>query len=134
MSVDLQDTDHVGYVVEDLAAAIADFAGLGFAVLGQAELAPFGLEVALLASGEQKVELLRVTDPEADRRRRGAARIRLDHVAYRVADLDAAMAALGEAGAVFSGPDDRPRDAPIELAGHRHIWASLGEIRFQLLQ
>jgi catechol 2,3-dioxygenase-like lactoylglutathione lyase family enzyme len=127
-------TDHVGYVVADLPGAIAHFEGLGFTLLGQAELAMFGLEVALLHSGEQKVELLRVLDADADRRRRGTAGIRLDHVAYRVADLDAAMAAVRDAGAVFTGPDDRPRDEPIELAGSRHIWATVGEVRLQLLQ
>jgi catechol 2,3-dioxygenase-like lactoylglutathione lyase family enzyme len=131
--VAMQATDHVGYTVEDLAGAIAEFERLGFTVLAQAELAPFGIELALMRSGEEKVELLRLLDAEADRARRGSARLRLDHVAYRVADLDEAMAALREQGAAFVGPDDRPITEPLVFAGTRHVWVRLGELRLQLL-
>jgi catechol 2,3-dioxygenase-like lactoylglutathione lyase family enzyme len=127
-------TDHVGYVVGDLDGAQRRQEDLGFELLGRVELTPLGVEVAMLASGGQKVELVRLLDPEVDARRRGDAATRLDHVAYRVADLDAATAALVAAGAELVGPDDTPLEQPVELAGTRHVWASLGDQRLQLLQ
>ena len=72
--------------------------------------------------------------PEVDARRRGDASIRIDHVAYRVADLDAAVEALIGSGAKLVGPDDSPLEQPLEMAGSRHVWLTLGDQRLQLLQ
>ncbi|MFT3874172.1 MAG: VOC family protein [Nocardioides sp.] len=127
-------TDHVGYVVADLAEAKAAFARLGFVVLVEEDLGAFGLRQAMLQSGTEKIELLRILDPELDRARRGDDRMRLDHVAYQVDDLEAAFLALRAAGATVVDPIDRPIEEPLDFGDSRHLWATLGGLRLQFLQ
>lgn len=132
--LDLSAIDHVGYAVEDLRPAVAEFESLGFAVFMKAELGELGVEVALMASGGQKVELVRALDAAQRHERAGPRGIELDHVAYRVGDLDATVVVLRRLGAELVGPDDRSLEEPLEAAGARHIWTKLGNLRLQFIQ
>ena len=92
--------DHVGVAVEDLDEAISLYEQTMQMRLAHRETVESqGVEAVLLDVGEGHVELLRPLAPDTavgkflDRRGPG-----LHHVAYAVADIDAALAALSEAG------------------------------------
>jgi methylmalonyl-CoA/ethylmalonyl-CoA epimerase len=92
--------DHVGVAVGDLDEAIALYQGkLGMPLAHRETVAEQGVEAVLLDVGECHVELLRPLAPETavgrflDRKGPG-----LHHVAYRVDDIDAALARLRSEG------------------------------------
>jgi methylmalonyl-CoA/ethylmalonyl-CoA epimerase len=92
--------DHVGVAVSDLDGAIALYEGtFGMPVVHRETVAEQGVEAALLEVGDGHVELLSPLGPETvvgrfvERRGQG-----LHHVAYRVGDIEAALARLTEAG------------------------------------
>jgi methylmalonyl-CoA epimerase len=92
--------DHVGVAVADLAAAVAlHERTYGMPVVHRETIAEQGVEAVLLDVGDSHVELLRPlsADTPVGRflARRGPG---LHHVAYRVADVDAALARLRDAG------------------------------------
>jgi methylmalonyl-CoA/ethylmalonyl-CoA epimerase len=131
--------DHVGYLAADLEAAVAEFQTLfDLPVARRFERPQFDLQGVYLGSGEGHVELFTFTAEELLERRLGAARVRLDHVAYLVADIDATAAGLRSAGVRFCGPDMRAElHQPVDLGGVRHLWTlpetSLGQA-IQLMQ
>lgn len=92
--------DHIGVAVEDLDAALAlyerDFA---MAVQHRETVESQGVEAVLLEIGEGHVELLRPLGPDTPVgkfiARKGPG---MHHVAYQVADVEAALAALKAAG------------------------------------
>ena len=96
----LQTIDHVGVAVLDLDRA-ADRYGTAFemSLVHREIVESQGVEAALLEIGDGHIELLRPLSPETvvgrfiERRGEG-----LHHVAYRVADIDATLASLKEAG------------------------------------
>ena len=101
----LGDFDHVGYLVRDLDAAVA-----------RAQHA-FSLPVV------RTLEIFTIDDAELREPRLGADEQRIDHLAFRVADIDAAAATLRSGGARFSGPDRRGEvPGTLELGGTRHLW------------
>jgi methylmalonyl-CoA epimerase len=92
--------DHVGVAVEDLDGALALYRdGLGLELQHREVVDEQGVDAALLGVGDGHVELLAPLSPETpvgrylDRRGPG-----LHHVAYAVADIDAALERLREAG------------------------------------
>jgi len=92
--------DHVGVAVEDLDAAISLYEGtLGMRLAHRETVEEQGVEAVLLDVGEGHVELLRPLGPETAvgkyLEKRGPG---LHHVAYAVADIDAALASLSDAG------------------------------------
>jgi methylmalonyl-CoA/ethylmalonyl-CoA epimerase len=92
--------DHVGVAVSDLEAAIAlHEKTYGMRVAHRETIAAQGVEAVLLDVGENHVELLAplADDTPVGRflTRRGPG---LHHVAYQVADIDAALARLRAAG------------------------------------
>ena len=101
--------DHVGVAVEDLDAALAlherDYA---MTLVHREVVADQGVEAALLDVGENHVELLLPLGPDTAvgkfLAKRGPG---LHHVAYRVDDIEAALAALRDAGLRLI--DERPR-------------------------
>ena len=116
--------DHVGYLVRDFDAALEQAqAVFGLPVARTAELTQWGITAAFLGEGSGTLEIFTIADPGVlDPRLDGAER-RIDHVAFRVEDLDAVAAVLRAGGARFSGPDRRGEVAePIELGGSRHLW------------
>ena len=91
--------DHVGVAVEDLDAALALYEGsFGMPVAHRETVEEQGVEAVLLDVGDCHVELLRPLGPDTpvgkflDRKGPG-----LHHVAYRVDDIDAALAAAARA-------------------------------------
>jgi methylmalonyl-CoA/ethylmalonyl-CoA epimerase len=92
--------DHIGVAVSDLERAIALYEGtFGMPLVHRETVEEQGVEAVLLDVGDGHVELLSPLGPETvvgkfvERRGEG-----LHHVAYRVDDIDAALAELGEAG------------------------------------
>ena len=96
----LRTIDHVAIVVEDLDEAIADHRDLyGVLVDHREELHDEGAEVAFLEVGSSSIALIApMTDDSEYREFLDEGGPGLHHIAYRVADLDAAIEALREAG------------------------------------
>jgi methylmalonyl-CoA/ethylmalonyl-CoA epimerase len=92
--------DHVGVAVSDLDRAIALYEGtFGMPLVHRETVEAQGVEAVLLDVGDGHVELLAPLGPETvvgkfvEKRGEG-----LHHVAYRVADIDATLSSLKEAG------------------------------------
>ena len=92
--------DHIGVAVADLEAAIELHTGAyGMEVVHRETVSEQGVEAVLLDVGENHVELLKPLSDDTPVGRFLAKRgPGLHHVAYQVADIDAALAALAEAG------------------------------------
>ena len=116
--------DHVGYLVRDLDAAVEQARVLfGLPVARTAELPDFAITAAFLGEGSGTLEIFTFTEPELIDARLGADERRIDHVAFRVDDLDGLAAMLRAGGARFSGPDRRVElSEPLELGGARYLW------------
>jgi methylmalonyl-CoA epimerase len=101
--------DHIGVAVEDLDAAIALYAeSLQMDLVHREVVEQQGVEAVLLDVGENHVELLRPLGPDTPvgkfLAKRGPG---LHHVAYQVADIDAALAQLKARGLRLI--DEQPR-------------------------
>ena len=92
--------DHVGLAVSDLERATALYEGaFGMPVAHRETVESQGVEAVLLEVGDGHVELLRPLAPETVVGRFIAKRGEgLHHVAYRVIDIDSALASLKQAG------------------------------------
>ena len=101
--------DHVGVAVDDLDAALALYEGdLGMTLVHRETVAEQGVEAVLLDVGATHVELLRPLGPETAVGRFLAKRgPGLHHVAYRVEEIEAALAELRARGITLI--DERPR-------------------------
>lgn len=102
--------DHVGVAVSDLEAAIGLYQGtFGMPLVHRETVSGQGVEAVLLDVGDSHVELLRPLGEDTAvgkfLARRGEG---LHHVAYRVADIDAALDELERRGVGLI--DRRPRD------------------------
>ncbi len=92
--------DHIGVAVEDLDAAVALYeTTFGMALVHRETVTEQGVEAVLFDVGENHVELLRPLGPDTPvgkfLAKKGPG---LHHVAYQVADIEQALARLGEAG------------------------------------
>lgn len=92
--------DHIGIAVEDLDAALALYReGLALPLVHRETVSAQGVEAALLDIGESHIELLAPLGPDTPvgkfLAKRGGG---LHHVAYRVEDVDAALAELAQRG------------------------------------
>jgi methylmalonyl-CoA/ethylmalonyl-CoA epimerase len=92
--------DHVGVAVDDLDAAIALHEGAyGMALAHREVVEEQGVEAVLLDVGRSHVELLAPLQPDTAVGRFLATRgPGLHHVAYRVADIESALADLRDRG------------------------------------
>ena len=92
--------DHVGVAVDDLDAAIELYEGtFGMELVHRETVNEQGVDAALLDVGDGHVELLEPLGEDTPVAKFIAKRGRgLHHVAYRVGDIDAALARLKEAG------------------------------------
>ena len=101
--------DHVGIAVEDLEASLAVYEGiLGMKLHGTEEVAEQKVKTAFLPVGDTEVELLESTDPEGPIGKFIAAKGQgVQHLAFRVKDIDAALAELKEKGVRLI--DETPR-------------------------
>ena len=101
--------DHVGVAVEDLEGAIALYEGtFGMPLAHRETVEAQGVEAALLDVGDGHVELLKPLGPDTPVgkfvAKRGGG---LHHVAYAVADIDAALEELRNRGVELI--DSEPR-------------------------
>ena len=101
--------DHVGVAVDDLDAAIALHEGAyGMALAHREVVEEQGVEAVLLDVGASHVELLRPLQPDTAVGRFLASRgPGLHHVAYRVDDIESALADLRDRGLQLI--DETPR-------------------------
>jgi methylmalonyl-CoA/ethylmalonyl-CoA epimerase len=102
--------DHVGIAVSDLDRATTLYQGtFGMPVVHRETIASQGVEAILLDVGDGHVELLRPLEPDTVVGRFVAKRGEgLHHVAYRVKDIDAALAQLKSAGISLVDSEARP--------------------------
>jgi methylmalonyl-CoA epimerase len=107
--IELTDIDHVGIAVEDLEAAVAEYERLlGVRPIHRERIEDQGVEEVLFAVGSSYVQLLGALGPDTPVGRALATRgAGVHHVAYRVEDLEAALAHLRAADARLV--DERPR-------------------------
>lgn len=105
---------HIGVAVPDLEAALAFYRDVLHLTPGEPEMAD-GATIVSLPFGDSEVELLAPRDADSPiakfLARRGAG---IHHICYRVADLDAALAACRAAG--YRLIDETPRRG---AGGHR---------------
>jgi len=96
----LERLDHIGIAVEKIDEALPIWEGfLGLPLHGMEEVKEQKVRTAFLPIGESEVELLESTDPEGAIAKFIAAKGQgIQHVAFRVADIDAALAELKEKG------------------------------------
>jgi methylmalonyl-CoA/ethylmalonyl-CoA epimerase len=101
--------DHVAIVVRDLDAAIALYTQtLGFQPVYRETIADQGVEAVGLQAGDSVIELLLPLDPDSPIARfRGEAETRLHHTAYRVDDIETALADYKSKGVRLI--DEHPR-------------------------
>lgn len=93
------DLHHIGIVVADIDAAIATYAGLGFRDGERFEMTEQGVIAVTYHAGPGYVELIQPTDPDGAIARFMAKRGEgMHHVAYRVPNIDDALARLTTAG------------------------------------
>ena len=124
--------DHVGVAVEDLDAAIAlHEQTYGLKLAHREVVEAQGVEAVLLDVGESHVELLRPLQPDTAVGRFLATRgPGLHHVAYRVADIEAALDALRDQGLQLIDETPRPgiRDSRVAFVHPRAAGGVLTEI------
>ena len=101
--------DHVAIVVKDLDAAVDLYTRtLGFEQIYRETIADQGVEAVGLAAGDSVIELLRPLDPQSPIARfLDDAQTKLHHTAYRVANIEAALAEYKSKGVRLI--DEHPR-------------------------
>lgn len=101
--------DHIAIVVKDLEATLRLYTEkLGFREAYREVIYDQGIEAVGLEAGDSIIELLRPLDEtSAIARYRGDSDTKLHHTAYRVANLEAKLAELQDAGIRLI--DRRPR-------------------------
>lgn len=108
--------DHVAIAVPSISAVLPIFELISGAPSSPIEhVEAQGVDVAFVGSGSVRIELIQPTGPDSTVQRflekRGTA---LHHVAYRVPDIDAALARLHAAGVRLIDENARPG-----AGGHR---------------
>lgn len=100
--------DHIGVAVKSIEEARKLYELLGLSVTKTEVVEEQKVKVAFLPSGSSKVELLESTDPDGPVAKFIAAKGEgIQHIAYRVDDIEAALATLKEAGVRLI--DEKPR-------------------------
>ena len=109
---------HLGVAVEDLDEAVDTYARLfGGEVERRARVEEQGVEAAAVLVGDGRVELLAPLDEDTPVGRFLAKRgPGMHHVAYEVADIDAAIADLADHGAELIDPEPREGLFGLEVA------------------
>jgi catechol 2,3-dioxygenase-like lactoylglutathione lyase family enzyme len=135
----LGSVDHIGYLVRDLDASLADVGTrLDLELVRRFERPQFDLIGAYIGADGGNIELFTFTDRELTEQRLGGEDLLLDHVAHEVADIERVAATLSARGVRFTGPDQRGELlAPVDLGGVLHLWTqphTCGGMSLQLMQ
>ena len=109
MPISLTDIDHIGIAVDDLEASVALYQRLlGTPPAHRERVEDQGVEEVLFAAGSSYIQLLGALGPDTPVGRSLAARgPGLHHIAYRVADIEAALDHFRAEGVRLI--DDTPR-------------------------
>jgi catechol 2,3-dioxygenase-like lactoylglutathione lyase family enzyme len=123
--------DHVGYLVRDLDRGLERARALTGGDVDREVDRP---EWSLFGYYVGQVEVFTFRDPELlDARLGRDVEAALDHIAYAVDDITAAMARFPDAR--WSGPDLREQATePFDLTTALHIWTALDGLGLQLMQ
>ena len=129
-----QGIDHIAIAVEDIEASIALFEKtLGLKVTHREEVGGFKVKVATLATGGTDLELVQGTIPESPIAKfvteRGPG---IHHIAIRVDDLEAALAALKAQGVQMIDHAPRPGKQGSRVAFIHP--KSTGRVMFELVE
>jgi methylmalonyl-CoA mutase C-terminal domain/subunit len=102
--------DHIGIAVESLAEALPFYTRqLGLAVAGEEVISDQKVKAVFLTAGETDIELLQATEADSPIAQFVAKRgPGMHHIAYRVADVEAALAQLKAAGVRLIDESPRP--------------------------
>ena len=130
----LTDIDHVGIAVEDLEASIRTYERLlGVAPFHRERVEDQGVDEVLFAVGSSYIQLLGALGPDTPVGRSLASRgPGVHHIAYRVDDIEVALAHLRDAGARLIDETPRPgsRDTLIAFVHPR----AMGDVLVELVQ
>lgn len=107
--MNVEKLDHIGIAVEKIDSSLPFWEGtLGMVLHGTEEVKEQKVRTAFLPVGDTEVELLESTDPEGPIGKFIAAKGQgVQHLAFRVKDIDAALAELKEKGVRLI--DETPR-------------------------
>lgn len=92
----LKRIDHIGVVVDELAAAKGFLSDLGLDFDHDSEL-PGRLKAAFYRCGETMIEVIEISEPNERRRRLGTDAARVEHIAFEVDNLGQTMREIGRA-------------------------------------
>ena len=122
--------DHIGYLVRDLDAGLQ----LAKALTGRdVDREVDRPQWSLYGWYVGQIEVFTFRDPGLLDERLAGEAAKLDHIAYAVEDIRAAMAALS--GARWSGPDlQEEATEPFDLTTAQHIWTVVDGLGLQLMQ
>ena len=131
--------DHVGFLVRDLDAAVARAQrSFSLPVARTLELPQYGISAAFLGAGRGTLEIFTLEDPELRDPRLAGAEQRIDHMAFRVAELDGAGRDAARRRRALQRARSRGEvPGPLELGGMRHIWTlpeSTAGLALQLIE
>jgi methylmalonyl-CoA/ethylmalonyl-CoA epimerase len=134
VTIELTDIDHVGIAVPDLEAAVGEYRRLlGVEPAHRERIADQGVEEVLFAVGSSYIQLVGALGPNTPIARALASRgPGVHHVAYRVDDIEAALAHLRDEGARLIDESPRPgsRNTSIAFVHPR----SMGGVLVELVQ
>jgi len=130
----LTEIDHVGIAVEDLEASVEAYRRLlGVEPTHREVVEDQGVEEVLFAVGASFIQLLGALGPDTPVGRSLASRgPGMHHVAYRVDDIDAALAQLRAEGARLIDESPRPGSRHTSIAFVHP--ATLGGVLVELVQ
>ena len=118
MTFELTDIDHVGIAVDDLEAAVDEYRRLlGAEPVHRERVEEQGVEEVLFAAGSSYLQLLGSLGPQTPVGRSLATRgPGLHHLAYRVADIEAALEHLRAEGVRLIDEAPRPGSRGTSIA------------------
>jgi methylmalonyl-CoA/ethylmalonyl-CoA epimerase len=132
--------DHVGIFVDDLTEAKEFLTrALGLELDRELHVEELGVVAAFVRGGAVDLELIQVADAAARRQKLGpGARARIDHLAFRVRDLNDIVRRLGAEGVQLRGLPGRYSESPepLYVDGRWSLWADADptNISYQFLQ